>query len=89
MDRCEIRKIVSLKLKLVRVEAGFTQSSMSQMIGLSKKTLVQIEKGRLVAGWSTAVTVCALFSESRILRTALEDSPIKVIKRLGFNEWEQ
>ncbi|GGF09107.1 hypothetical protein GCM10010954_04430 [Halobacillus andaensis] len=89
MDRYELRKIVSVKLKLVRVEAGFTQSTMSHMIGLSKKTLVQIEKGRLVAGWSTAVSVCALFSESRILRTALEDSPIKVIKKVGFNEREQ
>jgi DNA-binding XRE family transcriptional regulator len=35
----------------VRIEAGYTQDTMAQTIGLSKKTLVQIEKERVLPNW--------------------------------------
>ena len=59
MNREEIIMLVSDKLRLIRAEAGYTQDKMAEIIGVSKKTLVQIEKGRVLAGWSTVVTVCA------------------------------
>ncbi|MCP3025821.1 helix-turn-helix transcriptional regulator [Halobacillus sp. A5] len=86
MNRYELRDIVSRKLKLVRVEAGFTQSQMSTMLGLSKKTLVQIEKGRTLAGWGTAVVVCSLFSESETLTAALKGKPYDVIQKAAFHQ---
>ena len=33
-------------VKLVRTEYGFTQDVMAKVLGISKKTLVEIEKGR-------------------------------------------
>ncbi len=49
MNREEIIMLVSDKLRLIRTEAGYTQDKMAEIIGVSKKTLVQIEKGRVLA----------------------------------------
>ena len=45
MKREEFIKTVSSKLKLIRTEYGITQEAMSEMLGISKKTLVETEKG--------------------------------------------
>jgi DNA-binding XRE family transcriptional regulator len=44
MDRQTFTDLIQTKFKMVRIEAGYTQDTMAQTIGLSKKTLVQIEK---------------------------------------------
>lgn len=44
MDRQSFTDLIQTKFKMVRIEAGYTQDTMAQTIGLSKKTLVQIEK---------------------------------------------
>lgn len=46
MDRQSFTDLIQTKFKMVRIEAGYTQDTMAQTIGLSKKTLVQIEKER-------------------------------------------
>ena len=43
MDRQSFTDLIQTKFKMVRIEAGYTQDTMAQTIGLSK-TLVQIEK---------------------------------------------
>lgn len=48
--------------KLVRTEYGFTQDVMARVLGISKKTLVEIEKGRSSLGWTGAVALCSIFS---------------------------
>ena len=78
MDKELITAIVSAKLKLIRTERGYTQDKMAEVIGLSKKTLVQIEKERTNAGWTTAAAVCALFRNSDILQSALGGDPVEV-----------
>ncbi|CDI48900.1 helix-turn-helix domain-containing protein [Clostridium tetani] len=55
MNREEFIKKIDEKLKLIRNEKGFTQDKMAEIIGISKKTLVQIEKGRVSIGWTDAV----------------------------------
>ena len=44
MDKQEFIELVNSKLKLIRVESNLSQDKMSEIIGLSKKTLVEIEK---------------------------------------------
>ena len=41
-------------LKAVRKEYGFTQEKMAAVLGISKKTLVEIEKERSSLGWMGA-----------------------------------
>lgn len=72
--------LISGKIKLVRTEQGYTQEKMAEILGISKKTLVQIEKGRNTASWTTIVATCALFNQSEILVATLGDDPVEFIK---------
>jgi Predicted transcriptional regulators len=67
MDKQEFTEILQSKFKIVRTEAGYTQDAMSHTIGLSKKTLVQIEKERILPNWTTCISLCALFRDSEVL----------------------
>lgn len=83
MTRDEIIMKVSEKLRLIRTEAGYTQDKMAEIIGVSKKTLVQIEKGRVLAGWSTVVSVCALFRESDNVIILFGNEPLEVLETVA------
>ncbi|WHY01987.1 helix-turn-helix domain-containing protein [Neobacillus sp. DY30] len=83
MNRDEIIRLVSDKLRLIRTEAGYTQDKMAEIIGVSKKTLVQIEKGRVLAGWSTVVTICALFREAETVQFLFGNEPLEVLETVA------
>ncbi|TGB04492.1 helix-turn-helix transcriptional regulator [Halobacillus salinus] len=86
MDKEDLRSQVSEKMKLIRVEYGYTQNRMADCLGLSKKTLVQIEKGRTLAGWTTVVAVCSLFQGSEVLKGMLGDAPIEIVETLAHDQ---
>ncbi|WP_078544248.1 helix-turn-helix transcriptional regulator [Litchfieldia alkalitelluris] len=85
MERELIIELVSSKIKLIRTEKGYTQDKMADILGISKKTLVQIEKGRIEAGWTIIVALCALFRDSEILKGTLGDDPIEVIETIAHD----
>ncbi|RBW69004.1 helix-turn-helix transcriptional regulator [Bacillus taeanensis] len=89
MNREQIIELLSNKLKLVRVEKGYTQDRMAFVLGISKKTLVQIEKGRSDAGWTTAVAMCALFRDSEVIQSVLGNDPIEVLETMAHEEVER
>ena len=84
MDRAAFIKEMDLHLKLVRTEYGYTQEMMASILGLSKKTLVEIEKGRSSLGWMGAVAFSSLFSDSRILNSLLGGEAGDMVKALAF-----
>lgn len=71
-------------LKLVRTEYSFNQEKMAQILGLSKKTLVEIEKGRSSLGWTGSVAFCTLFANSQVLQGAFGGSPGDLLPELAF-----
>lgn len=71
-------------LKLVRTEYAFTQEKMAQILGLSKKTLVEIEKGRSSLGWTGSVAFCTLFADSQVLQSAFGGTPGDLLLELAF-----
>ncbi|MGI8386049.1 helix-turn-helix transcriptional regulator [Robertmurraya sp. P23] len=83
MTRDEIISKVSEKMRLIRTEAGYTQDKMGEVIGLSKKTLVQIEKGRMDANWQTVVTICALFRETETIQYLFGSDPLEVLETVA------
>jgi len=85
VTRDEIIMQVSEKLRLIRTEAGYTQDKMADIIGVSKKTLVQIEKGRVLANWSTVVSICALFRETEIVIFLFGNEPLEVLETVALN----
>ena len=84
MNREEFIREMDTQLKLVRTEYGYTQEMMASILGLSKKTLVEIEKGRSTLGWMGAVAIVSLFSESRILSGLLGGEADEMVKALAF-----
>ncbi|MBT2625993.1 helix-turn-helix domain-containing protein [Bacillus sp. ISL-32] len=83
MDQDYMVELVSSKMRLIRMERGYTQEKMSEVLGISKKTLVQIEKERTLAGWAHVVAVCALFKNSEVLQSVLGDEPLEVIETVA------
>ena len=71
-------------VKLVRTEYGFTQDVMAKVLGMSKKTLVEIEKGRSSLGWTGAVALCTIFSDSQVLSGLLGGEAGDMIRALAF-----
>ena len=89
MDRATFIAEMDRHLKLVRTEFGCTQEIMARMLGISKKTLVEIEKGRSSLGWTGAVAFATLFSESQILNSLLGGEADDMMRALAFQEQGQ
>ena len=88
MTRVDFIKIASEKLKLIRIESGYTQDKMAEILGISKKTLVQIEKGRSTLGWTGAVTMCTIFRNSEVVEMTFGGNPQDIILSLAFTDYE-
>ncbi len=83
MEKEEFINLISEKMKLVRTEQSYSQDKMSEILGISKKTLVQIEKRRTVANWTTVVAFCALFNQSQLLISTIGDNPIDFVQLIA------
>ena len=74
------------QVKLVRTEFGLTQDTMARVLGMSKKTLVEIEKGRSSLGWMGAVALVSLFPDSQILDALLGGEASDMLRAPGFSD---
>jgi DNA-binding XRE family transcriptional regulator len=91
MNRQDAIELISKQFKLVRTEYNFSQEEMTEILGLSKKTLVQIEKGRQYSSWSHIIALCAMFQDSVILQNTLGGNPLEVLQTIAFNyyDWDK
>lgn len=85
MNKEQLIELISNKIRLIRLEKNYSQEKMADIMGISKKTLIQIEKGRTLSGWTNVIAVCALFRDSEILRSALGDEPLEIIETIAHN----
>lgn len=77
--------LLSEKSRLIRAEYHFSQDKMAEILGLSKKTLIQIEKERKKMSWTAAVALCAIFGESEILQLTLGENPLEIVQTIALN----
>ena len=80
-----VRKVDAL-VKLVRTEYGLTQEQMAHCLGISKKTLVGIEKGRGSLGWTGSAALCSLFSQSTVLQNTFGGEMSDILKAYAFEQ---
>lgn len=73
------------KLKLVRAEYGYSQERMATALGLSKKTLLEIEKGRASLGWTGTAALAAIFRDSEVLFGAFGVEPTELLCTLALD----
>lgn len=88
MKKEEFINMVDEKLKLIRNEKGYTQDKMAEVLGISKKTLVQAEKRRSSLGWAHAVALCTIFKDSEVLQMTFGGDPQDIILTLAFDGYE-
>jgi DNA-binding XRE family transcriptional regulator len=88
MTKLEFIKKVDEKIRLIRTEKGYTQDKMAEILGISKKTLVQVEKERSSLGWSVVIAVCVIFKDSEILQLALGGDFEDIIRSLALTNDE-
>lgn len=86
MNKQEFISAMNRHVKLVRTEFGFTQDAMAKALGLSKKTLVEIEKGRSSLGWMGAVAFCSIFARSQVLAGLLGGEAEDMVLALAFED---
>ncbi|MCJ7690248.1 MAG: helix-turn-helix domain-containing protein [Clostridiaceae bacterium] len=89
MTRFEFIKKVDEKVRLIRTEKGYTQDKMAEILGISKKTLVQVEKERSSLGWAVAIAVCVIFKYSEILELTFGGDVEEIILSLSFTNNER
>ena len=85
MERAEFISIMNSKIKLIRTEFDLTQEKMADAVGISKKTLVEIEKGRNSLSWSAAVAAAVIFADSSILADAFGGETSDLVKVIALN----
>lgn len=88
MTKKEFTAALDGALKAVRKEYGFTQEKMAAVLGISKKTLVEIEKGRSSLGWAGAAAFAAIFHESGILQEQFGGDLDDLVEALAFADAE-
>lgn len=86
MERKQFVKIMNEKLKLIRTEYGLTQDKMAAILGISKKTLIEVEKDRKSLGWTSSVALASIFSDSTILQDAIGGDMSDFIIALAFKD---
>lgn len=89
MTREDFIKKIDDRIKLIRNEFGYTQDKMAEVIGISKKTLIQVEKERGSVGWATAVAVSTIFKDSEILQLTFGDDVQDIILSIAFQHYEK
>lgn len=88
MEKKQFVKLMDEKLKLIRTEYGLTQDKMAALLGISKKTLIEIEKNRKSLGWSNSVALASIFSNSTILHDAIGGDVSDIIIAIAFKDIE-
>lgn len=71
-------------LKLIRTEYGLTQDRMAVILGISKKSLVESEKGRRSLGWTEVVALATIFSQSQVLQNTFGGELSDIILAVAF-----
>lgn len=86
MEKKQFIKLMDEKLKLLRTEYGLTQDKMAAILGISKKTLIEIEKNRKSLGWTNSIALASIFSDSTILHDSIGGDVSDIIIALAFKD---
>lgn len=86
MEKKQFVELMDEKLKLIRTEYGLTQDKMAIILGISKKTLIEVEKNRKSLGWTGSVALASIFSDSTILHDAIGGDMSGIIIALAFKD---
>jgi DNA-binding XRE family transcriptional regulator len=88
VDKKQFIEICDSKIRIIRTEYELSQEKMAEIIGISKKTLVEIEKGRSSLGWTGSVALCSIFESSEVINSAFGGASAKIVYEIAFKGME-
>jgi len=88
MDKSTFISAISGKLKLIRAERGLSQEEMAGILSISKKTLVEVEKGRSSLSFGNAAAAAVIFEDSEVISMVLGGDVTDSIKSLALSHHE-
>ncbi|MFK5884105.1 MAG: hypothetical protein QM489_07205 [Candidatus Izemoplasma sp.] len=86
INKSEFCKTIHLMIMEIRLEYNLSQTVMANMIGVSKKTYIQLEKQRIILKWSEAVTISTIFKDSKTIVNVFGDDIISIIHLISFEK---
>ena len=84
MNREGLIQQMTKQCRLVRTEFGFSQDQMAKVLGISKKSLVETEKGRRMLSWTETVAIATIFSSSEVLSNAFGGELSDMVRAISF-----
>lgn len=88
MEKTQFIQLMDEKIKLIRTEYGLSQDKMAEILGISKKTIIEIEKNRKSLGWTNSIALASIFSDSTIIHDAIGGDTSGFIIALAFKNTE-
>lgn len=83
--RDELIKKVSDELINIRKESKLTQDELGNILGISKNTIVNVEKGGKQLSWAVVMSVVMLFNQANSIKSIIgETSPLEIISQCAF-----
>lgn len=86
MNKIEFCRNVQNILIDVRKSSGMTLDEMALTIGVSKKTLIQIEKKRNLLKWTEAVTFVSIFNRHEVVQSIFGDEVIEILQSIAIHK---
>lgn len=86
MTKIEFLKNIQSKLLDIRTEYKLSQEKMSDIIGVSKKTYIQLEKGRVQLKWAEGVVIATLFQSSEAINNEFGDDIIDYLQVIALQK---
>lgn len=85
MNKRDFSKTIGKNLKLVRSEFALSQEDIANILGISKKTVIELEKERIFPSWIICISVSAMFDESKVLKNEFGDAPLVIARLLAHS----
>lgn len=83
--RDELIKKVSDELVNIRKESKLTQDELGNILGISKNTIVSVEKNGKTLSWAVVMSVVMLFNQANPIKSIIgETSPLEIISQCAF-----
>lgn len=85
IKREDLIKKVSDELVNIRKESKLTQDEMGNVLGISKNTIVSVEKNGKPLSWSVVMAIVMLFNQASSIKSIIgETSPLEIISQCAF-----
>ena len=86
MTKLDLCMTIQNNLLKLRKETELSQEVFADMIGVTKKTYIQLEKERSKLKWSEAVTISTLFQDTDTIQNIYGEDIIEIIQVLALKK---